>query len=73
MASPLPNLLLLGMQDTIELRSKGWVQRRAADGPKKIEEVHMEAKRELMAQRAAQDAQSRGGFRGRQESFSRNT
>lgn len=61
------------MQDTIELRSKGWVQRRAADGPKKIEEVHQEAKRELMAQRAAQDAQSRGGgfSRGRQESFSR--
>ena len=27
-------------QDAIELRSKGWVRRRAADGPKKIEEVH---------------------------------
>lgn len=48
------------LQDTIELRSKGWVQRRAADGPKKIEEVHQEAKRELMAQRAAQEARVGG-------------
>lgn len=48
-------------QDLRELRYNQWEERRKADGPKKIAEVHAEAAEQLRQQAAAQ----RGGPRGR--------
>jgi len=49
------------LQDLRELRYNQWEERRKADGPKKIAEVHAEAAEQLRQQAAAQ----RGGPRGR--------
>ena len=45
-------------QDVIEMRGKGWRERRKQEGPKKIEDVHRDAAREAMNQ-------ARGGGPGR--------
>ena len=37
-------------QDIMEMRSKGWRERRKQEGPKKIEDVHKDAAREAMNQ-----------------------
>ena len=37
-------------QDVIEMRQKGWRERRKQEGPKKIEDVHRDAAREAMNQ-----------------------
>ena len=37
-------------QDVIEMRGKGWRERRKQEGPKKIEDVHRDAAREAMNQ-----------------------
>ena len=59
-------------QDVIEMRGKGWRERRKQEGPKKIEDVHRDAAREAMNQarggggpgRAGPGRDDRGGGRG---------
>lgn len=38
------------LQDVIDMRSKGWRERRKQEGPKKIEDVHRDAQRAAMEQ-----------------------
>jgi len=49
------------LQDLRELRYNNWTERRKADGPKKIAEVHAEAAEQLRQQ----NARNSGGPRGR--------
>jgi len=51
------------LQDVIELRQKGWKERRQAEGPKKIDEIHRDAQRQAMEQ--ARGGDRRGGGSGR--------
>ena len=59
-------------QDVIEMRNKGWRQRRKEEGPKKIEDVHRDAARDAMNaargggaprrdDRGGRDGRERGG------------
>ncbi len=41
------------LQDVIELRAHNWVARRKVEGPKKIEDIHKDARMELQRQRMA--------------------
>lgn len=42
-----------GGQDIIDLRAHNWVARRKVEGPKKIEDIHKDARMELQRQRMA--------------------
>lgn len=50
--------------DLIEMKDRGWVERRAQEGPKTIEEIHKEAAKEQMAARD----RGRGGHWGQSRS-----
>ena len=52
------------LQDVIELRQKGWKERRAAEGPKKIDEIHRDAQRQAMEQARGGDRRGGGGSGG---------
>lgn len=52
------------LQDVIELRQKGWKERRASEGPKKIDEIHRDAQRQAMEQARGEDNRRGGGGRG---------
>jgi hypothetical protein len=52
------------VQDVFEMRQKGWRARRVQEGPKKIEDVHREAARELEAQAQRDMDERRSGRRG---------
>lgn len=41
------------MQDAIELRMHNWVARRKVEGPKRIDQIHADARAELQRQRMA--------------------
>jgi hypothetical protein len=56
--------LMIIQQDVLEMRQKGWRARRVQEGPKKIEDVHREAARELEAQAQRDMDERRGGRRG---------
>ena len=45
-APNLRKLSVLCVQDLIELRRNFWVARREVEGPRKIEQVHLDAKRD---------------------------
>lgn len=52
---------LLGCaQDTVDLRANHWIARRKVEGPKTIEEIHKEARAELMRQRSSGPPPDRG-------------
>lgn len=55
------------LQDIAELRYNRWVARRAVEGPKTIEQIHKDAAREQLHQKAMADP--RGGPRGGRDSF----
>ena len=46
----LPSRLRFMLKDLIDLRRNGWKQRKKVEGPKKIEEVHRDAMKELHGQ-----------------------
>lgn len=47
-------------QDTVDLRANHWIARRKVEGPKTIEEIHKEARAELMRQRSSGPPPDRG-------------
>jgi hypothetical protein len=46
-------LILAVTQDLIDLRAHRWVARRKVEGPKKIDDIHKDARAELQRQRMA--------------------
>ncbi|KAK9839712.1 hypothetical protein WJX81_007820 [Elliptochloris bilobata] len=48
------------LRDTVDLRANHWVARRKVEGPKTIEEIHKEARAELMRQRSSGPPPDRG-------------
>ena len=64
------SLTVAGVQDVIDLRHNGWVERRQVEGPKTISEIHRDAAQEAMRKAAGPDrgfggGRDRGGFRDR--------
>lgn len=45
------------------MRKSGWVARRKVEGPKKIDEIHKDARMELQRQRMAPPIPDRGSHR----------
>ena len=66
----LPSRIRFMLKDVIELRDNNWVTRRKTEGPKKIEDVHKDAKMEQF-ERARVGAGSRGGPRDGRRDFGR--